>query len=223
MTERDSPSLDVARKRGPQDEVWIDHAVLAEEDYEWVKSVRFLTLWNVKMPPGFLARLPRLWSLDLRGGSATNLSAVRGAKKLQCLIVYQVRGLRDLSVLPELTGLRCLALYGLLQVRTLPSLAPLKRLELAHLGQMRGLKSLKGLLQAPNLGELRFYKKINISSQDVQQIIDHPNIKRFDWDPEAVPNKVWVPVLEKIRLPKAEIIYLGDWFRRKVGYPNKRQ
>src|SRR5260370_25252712 len=217
MKRKRSPTLAVAAKRAPQRELFIDHAEIIEEDYEWMKAVQFLILWNVKLPTGFLAKLPYLWSLDLRGGSATNLAVVEGATKLQCLIVNQVRGLSDLSVLKELCSLRCLMLYGLLRVTILPSLASLKKLERADLGQMRGLKSLQGLLKAPRLRELFLHKKINLNDLDVRVIANHPTLERFDWYPEDVPNKVWEPIMQKIHLHKAECIWPEDWFRRQSG------
>jgi hypothetical protein len=213
----------MAPKRRPQTELFIDHAEITEADFEWMKTVRFLILWNVKVPPGFIARLPKLWSLDLRGGSATDLAVVEGAKKLQCLIVNQVRGLHDLSVLPELRNLRCLMLYGLIRVTKLPSLKPLKKLERVELGQMRGLKSIRGVLEAPRLRELHLSKKINLNPRDIHAINHHPALKQFDWNPEDVPDKVWVPILEKIHLPEGESIWMEDWFRKRVGYPTKRE
>lgn len=73
-------------------EVSIDHAALSESDVEWLHDVEHLTLWNVTAPPGFLARLPWLWLLDIRGGSGPDLIQVHGCKSLRGLVVNQVRG-----------------------------------------------------------------------------------------------------------------------------------
>lgn len=221
MSKKRAQKLEVAAKGRPQTELFLDHTEITEGDFESLKAVRFLILWNVKVPAGFVASLPHLWSLDLRGGSATDLTVVKGANKLQCLIVNQIRGLRDLSVLPELRNLRCLMLYGLIRVTHLPSLITLKKLERVELGQMRGLKSLHGVLQAPRLLELAFHKKINVSTRDIQAIANHRTLMGFDW--WEVPDSVCEPVINKIRLPKVESIYMEDWFRRQVGYPTKRE
>jgi hypothetical protein len=87
---------DVAQDRGAG-VFWIDHAEILGEDYELLKSAERLTLWNVRVPTGFLARLRRLWWVDLRGGSASGLDIVVGADNLQYLAVNQVRGMRDLA------------------------------------------------------------------------------------------------------------------------------
>jgi predicted exporter len=46
---------DVAQDRGAG-VFFIDHAEILEEDYELLKSAERLTLWNVRVPAGFLAR-----------------------------------------------------------------------------------------------------------------------------------------------------------------------
>src|SRR5262249_19876728 len=154
-----------------------------------------------RVPFGFLGRLPALWWLDVRGGTANNLELMRGATKLEYLAINQVRGMSDLTVLSELRNLRRIDLYGLPKVTGFPSLAGLSSLEHASLGQMRGLLSLNGLLQAPRLRELQLVRKINVSETDIAQIAAHPTIKQFGWFAEDVPLKVWMPVVEKIGLP----------------------
>jgi hypothetical protein len=207
---------DVAQDRGGG-VFFIDHAEILEEDYELLKSAQRLTLWNVRVPTGFLARLRRLWWLDLRGGSASDLDIVVGADNLQYLAVNQVRGMRDLSVIRQLRRLCLISLYGLPQVSALPSFKALTQLKRAELGLIPGLKSLKPLLDAPNLRELLFSKKMNVRPADVKGIIDHPALKQFDWSGEDMPNKVWQPIVEKIGLPEAEHLHPEEWFYRKTG------
>ena len=50
--------------------VWISHCSLDLDDAARLRDVTHLTLWNVKMPDGFMAGLERLRWLDLRGGSS---------------------------------------------------------------------------------------------------------------------------------------------------------
>jgi hypothetical protein len=142
---------------------------------------------------------------------------VVGTNKLEYLAVNQVRGMRDLSVIRQLRRLRLIKLYGLPQVSALPSFKKLTELKRAELGLMPGLKSLKPLLEAPNLRELLFSKKMNVRPADVQRIIDHFSIKRFAWFAEDVPDKVWEPIVKKIGLPEAEPLHPEEWFWRKTG------
>jgi hypothetical protein len=111
-----------------------------------------------------------------------------------------------------MTTLRYLNVYGLSKVTQLPSCARLANLEHASVGQMRGLRSLHGLLQAPNLRELELAKKINVSEADVTEIMKHPSIEAFRWFAEDVPDKVWVPVVERIALPAVSPMHPEEWF-----------
>ena len=211
MPKKRAPARNAARRQSDNG-LFIDHAEIVEEDYEWLASVERLTLWNVAVPPGFLARLEKLWWLDVRGGSATDLQVARGATKLRYLAVNQIRGLCDLSVIHEMINLRYILLYGLSHVTRLPSFLPLSKLEHASVGQMRGLLSLIELLEAPQLRELEFVRKVNVTSEDVSRIIAHPTIKQFSWFAEDVPDKTWVPVVNRIGLPPVLHGFPEDWF-----------
>lgn len=191
----------------------LNHVELMDEDIEWLSKTERLTLWNVKVPAGLLARIETLWWLNIRGGSVTDLAVANGANKLQYLAVNQVRGMCDLSLVAEMVSLRYLDLYGLPKVSELPSCARLASLEHARIGQLRGLVSLHGLLEAPNLRELELARKINVSENDVNEIIAHPAIEAFGWFAEDVPVKVWEPVLNRITLPRLRHMHPEEWFR----------
>jgi hypothetical protein len=204
----------VARDQGDNG-FWLDHAEIDEGDFEWLEGAERLTLWNVVVPPGFLARLRNLWWLDIRGGSGRDLETARGATGLRYLAVNQVRGMRDLSVAAALPALEYLDLYGLPQLTELPSFETASNLEHARLGQLRGLPSITGLLDAPNLRELEFSRKMNVPPSDVQRIRRHPALQRFSWFAEDVPNKVWVPVVEAVALPSVPVLFPAAWFKAK--------
>ncbi len=211
MGRKQVPAKDVAKPRGP-DGYWIDHAVIVPEDIQWLASAERLTLWNVKVPQDFFTRTKKLWWLDIRGGSASDLNVLRGTTSLRYLAVNQVRGMLDLSVISTLSTLLYLDLYGLPQITNLPSCQMLSELECARLGQMRALESLRGVLQAPKLRDLQLVRKINVNSEDIQEISRHPSLKRFDWFAEDVPDAVWVPVRKQIRLPTMPTLSPNEWF-----------
>jgi hypothetical protein len=211
MAKKRPPTIETCKRRNNR-VLFLDHEDLLDEDIEWLAATERLTLWNVRVPPGLLARLDKLWWLDIRGGSAIDLTVAKGADKLQYLAVNQVRGMCDLSLVAKIATLRYLDLYGLPKVAELPSCAALANLEHARIGQMRGLISLHGLLQAPNLRELELAKKITVSESDVNEIISHPAIEKFGWFAEDVPDKVWVPVVEKIALPAVVHMHPQEWF-----------
>lgn len=206
------PTIEACKRRSNR-VLQLNHVELFEEDIDWLSATEHLTLWDVRLPAGLLARIEKLWWLDIRGGSATDLSVVKGADKLQYLAVNQVRGLCDMSIVLEMTMLRYLDLYGLPKVAELPSCTRLVNLEYVRVGQMRGLISLHGLLQAPRLRELDLVRKMNISESDVNEIISHPTIEAFGWFAEDVPHKVWAPVIEKIKLSSVQYVQPGEWFK----------
>jgi hypothetical protein len=207
------PATIEACKRQNNRVLRLNHVELIDEDIEWLSKTERLTLWNVKVTVGLLARIETLWWLDVRGGSATDLAVASGAKNLQYLAVSQVRGMCDLSLVSEMAGLRYLNLHGLARVTELPSCAALVNLEHARLGQLRGLVSLRGLLETPNLRELELVRKVNVRENDVNEIINHPTIEAFGWFAEDVPDKVWVPVVEKIALPAVRLMHPEEWFQ----------
>jgi hypothetical protein len=212
MGKKRSPIIEACKRRNNR-VLRLDHVELIDEDLEWLASTERLTLWNVKVPDGLLASIEKLWWLDIRGGSATDLAVVKGADRLQYFAVNQVRGMCDLSLVSEMVALRYLFVYGLPKLAELPSCSRLANLEHAKIGQLRGLVSLHGLLQAPNLRELELVRKINVSENDVNEIVGHPAIKEFGWFAEDVPVKVWEPVLEKIGLPAVRHMHPEEWFK----------
>ena len=193
-------------------EIWIDHAEIVADDFEWLRRVEWLTLWNVTTPPGFLASLPQLWALDIRGGSSLDLESVDGCRGLRCLIVNQVRGLHDLAVVGGLTALEFLMVYGLKQVEVAPSLGDLRSLRRLEVGQMRGLASLGGLLDAPAIEDLCLTRWVTVTTNDLERIRAHPSLRRFEWFGEDVPVFRWRPVVEAVNLPKLNAVRPHEWF-----------
>ena len=216
MAYKFKPARDVARHRD-SNHIWIDHAVVSDSDYDWLGTVERLTLWNVRLPMGFLSKLTCLWWLELRGGSAKDLGVVEGTERLRLLSVNQVRGMCDLTMLSHLHTLQLLKLYGLRKVESFPSLAQVTDLERVEIGQMRGLNSISGLLQAPRLSELLLLGKINITQGDVDEIVRHSSLEQFDWFAEDVPDKTWQPVIERVGLPKITTYDAAEWFEKKRG------
>ena len=181
-------------------EFWIDHAIVDEGDIDWLVDARWLTLWNVILPPGLLASIPQLDGVDLRGGSADDLSMLEGCHALRCLVVNQVRGLSDVSMIEQMRNLVVLSLYGLGNVVEAPSLSSHTALLRLELGLMRGLTGLGGFLEAPALQELFLSKRVSVAAADVARIKDS-TIAWFDWWGEDTPVSMWKPVVDDLGLP----------------------
>jgi hypothetical protein len=196
-------------------EFWIDHRTVADVDADSLAEARHLTLWNVRLPPDFFARLPNLQILDLRGGSGTSLEAVKGALSLRALVVNQIRGLADISAIGHLDRLEFLSLYGLSRVERLPSLAQLAKLRRVELGQMRNLRDVTGLGEAPALEELFLLRRLGLQVEDIGPLREHPTLRAFDWFWEDVPASQAQPVLQALPLAKAQPMSPEEWLRER--------
>lgn len=168
---------------------------------DWLVDARWLTLWNVTLPPGLLASIPQLDGIDLRGGSADDLSQLEGCHALRCLRVNQVRGLSDISMIEEMRSLVVLSLYGLRNVVEAPSLLSHTALLRLELGLMRGLPGLGGFLEGPALQELFLMKRMPVTAADVARIKES-TIAWFDWWGEDTPVSMWKSVVEELGLPQ---------------------
>ena len=209
-------AAEVARWRA-KDDVWIDHATLIDSDAEWLRPVKRLTMWAVKHPPDFLGRLPTLEFLDIRGGTGANISRVGGCRDLRVLVVNQVRGMSDLGAIGQLANLELLSLYGLPRVQSLPSTARLGSLTRVELGSMKGLTSIAPVLAAPGLQELQLVRMVNLNSDDVRAIREHPTLLRFGWFAEDVPVKIWKPVVDAISKPAPQVLTPEKWLDQHPG------
>ena len=197
------------------DHLWLDHVTLVEEDLSWLAKVRWATFWNVKYPAGFLSRLPNLEYLDVRGGSGANADFIVGCTSLRYLTINQVRGLTDLSAIADAIGLYFLSLYGLPRVTQIPSLKALRNLDRAEIGSMKGLDGISGLLRAPLLTELLFHKTVGVTQADAEEIATHHSIRKFAWFAEDVPERIYVPFVERVAKPSTDF----DWWERKSRQP----
>jgi hypothetical protein len=138
-------------------------------------------MWNVRVPDGFLAALGHLQWLDLRGGSSVDLRRLAGCVGLRGLVVNQVRGLRDASVIESLTGLEILSLYGLAQLEALPDLSRLPRLRRLDLGQLRSLRDWAVLPTLSSLEELVFQNKLDPDLDVMRELGGHARLRAFGW------------------------------------------
>ena len=211
------PASEAARWQSPS-RLWLDHAVVAEDDREWMAGAELVLLWNVELPDGFLASLPKLRGVSLRGGSADDLAAVRDCRRLLMLDVNQVRGLSDLSDLAQIESLEFLSLYGLPRVATLPRLDRLRSLASCQLGSMKGLHDIDGLLAAPCLRRLLFIRRVTVTASDADAIATHPAIEEFTWFDEDVPGRLTEPVVSRLaHLARPPLISPEEWLEHRLS------
>lgn len=211
------PAAEVAKWQG-SNRLWIDHARVSEGDLEWMAPVASLILWNVRLPEGFLAELPNLRGVSVRGGSRDDVALVAGCDALLSLDVNQVRGLHDLGAIAGLRSLEFLSLYGLPRVEEIPDLAELQALRHLQLGSLKGLKSLAGVASIPRLETLQFSRRVEVTPGDLDLLAGHPTLVAFDWFAEDVPNRVVDPVLERLsHLGRPPAVRPEEWLAQRLG------
>jgi hypothetical protein len=200
------------RDRG-KGKLWISHAVVTPSDLDRLSSVEELTVWNVRFPKDFLAELPRLWWLDMRGGSRLDLGLVVGCNALRGLVVSQVRGLEDASAISALRNLEILSLYGLARVTRLPHVASLTRLRRLELGQLRALHDWSSLVEAPALEELIFHNKLYPDDDVIETLAQSSTLRSFTWFAPDEPISKVERVTRSLNRPPASIARPEKWLK----------
>jgi hypothetical protein len=144
-----------------------------------IPSLQDVTLRSISTPDiSFLKPLHRMWSLDIKLGGITDLSAIAGMESIKYLELWQVRGLSDISVISTLLGLQFLFLQSLRRVTAIPSLTRLKQLRRIYLENMKGLEDIKNLEFAPALEEFTHSLAQNMQPEDYLPLLRNQNIKK---------------------------------------------
>jgi hypothetical protein len=138
-----------------------------------------LTLRSITVSDlGFLAGLPRLWSLDIKLGGTKDLAAIHGKQSIKYLELWLIRGLSEVEVLSSLSGLQYVFLQSLKNVRCIPDLSRLYYLRKIFMEDMKGLKDVSGIRSAPVLEELVHTTARNMEPNDYKDILAMPTLKK---------------------------------------------
>lgn len=141
-------------------------------------SLRQVTLQGMPLEElEFLRELPLLESLGLSFGSAEHLGTLAGLEALQHLELLRVKGLSDLSVVSELTGLRNLKVEDQPHLAELPALDHLSNLHRIILANV-GLKSLEWVQSSQVLEELAMFEMKTLTVEDIERCVQQPNSLR---------------------------------------------
>ena len=149
------------------------------EVFGQLSSLRSLTLASVTLDDlTVLSPLRRLRFFRLLLGGTGNLAGLESLPELVYLELWQVRGLRDLSVLGDLTGLEELHLQALRDVDRIPSLDSLGGLKAVWIERLRALHDLSGVALAPALEQLALIDMPQLTIDDLRPLIGHPTLRR---------------------------------------------
>jgi len=142
-----------------------------------LQELEDVTLRSISTPGvEYVARLPRLWSLDIKLGGIHDLSAIAGKLSIKYLELWQIRGLSDISVVSSLSGLQYLFLQALRNITSIPDLSRLPKLRKIVLDNMKGLKDVSAIGTAPALEEFLHIAAQGFAPKAYWELLNRPSL-----------------------------------------------
>jgi Leucine-rich repeat (LRR) protein len=173
------PSLELLERFTAMETLYLEGQQKEIETLSRIKTLEKLTLRSISTGGlAFLRPLTNLWSLDIKLGGTTNLSALEGMNGLKYLELWQVKGLSDISVIGTMSGLQYIFLQALRNVRSIPNLAKLTSLRRLYLENMKGLDDVSALGTAPALEEFVHVLAQNMEPEQYEQLLKIPTLRR---------------------------------------------
>jgi hypothetical protein len=127
----------------------------------------------------YISKLPLLWSLDIKLGGITNLSAIADKESIKYLELWQIRGLVDIRGVSSLRGLQFLFLQSLRNVSRIPDLSKLSKLRRLYLENLKGLQDVGAICYAPALEEFIHVSAQNIRPEQYVGLMRMPSLRRL--------------------------------------------
>jgi len=150
-----------------------DFSVISELTDLVSLSLRSVSLANLSP----LLPLRHLRSLALRLGGTRDLSLLPELNGLRYLELWMIKGLADISPVSQLRELRYLFLQDLKNVTELPSFAQLSNLQRCDIENLKGLHDLSTIASAKNLRELVVVSMSQIPVSGFECFRNHPTLQ----------------------------------------------
>ncbi|HZK81924.1 MAG TPA: hypothetical protein VFC46_12675 [Humisphaera sp.] len=154
-----------------------------QKDIEVISTLQYiedLTLRSVSVDGlNFLKGLHHLWSLDIKLGGTSDLSALEGMNRIKYLELWQIRNLKDVSVIATMRGLQYLFLQSLPHIHAVPDLSKLRELRKVHLENLKGLQDLSALAKAPVLEEFIHVSAAGMEPAQYTGVLTSKTLKRI--------------------------------------------
>jgi Leucine-rich repeat (LRR) protein len=149
--------------------------VLAE-----LQQLEEVTFRSISTPGlDYIAKLPRLWSLNIGLGGIRDFSAIAGKQSLRYLELWRIQGLSDISFISSLTGLQYLFLQELQNVTRIPELSKVSDLRRLHLENMKGLQDISAIRDAPSLEQLIHVGARNVQPGEYSKLLEKANLREL--------------------------------------------
>ncbi len=138
-----------------------------------------VTLRSITTPDlHYLARLPKLWSLDIKLGGIRGFAGIEGKATIKYLELWQVRGLSDIGVVGTLPGLQNLFLQSLRNVAGFPGLKDSNALRRVVVQNLKGLGDFAALEAAPALEEFILLEGMKQTPDQLLPVLSNPRVRR---------------------------------------------
>lgn len=140
-----------------------------------------LTLRSITTPDlGYLRRLSKLWSLDMKLGGIRSFAGIEGKECIRYLEMWQVRDLRDVGIVGDLPGLQNLFLQSLPHVAAFPGLSRSRALRRISVENLKGLRDFTALASAPALEEFRLVDGRQQTPQMLLPVLNNPRVRAVE-------------------------------------------
>jgi hypothetical protein len=126
----------------------------------------------------YLGRLTKLWSLDIKLGGIRGFKGIEGKESIKYLELWQVRDLRDISVVGTLPGLQNLFLQSLPHIGLFSRLSESARLRRVVVENLKGLRDFTAFETAPALEEFALLDGRKQTPQQLLPVLNNPRVRR---------------------------------------------
>src|SRR5437870_428084 len=173
------PRLDGLRRFHSLQKLYVEGQQNGIEVIADLQELEDVTLRSISTPGiEYVARLPRLWSLDIKLGGIQDLSAIAGKESIKYLELWQIRGLSDISVVASLSGLQYFFLQALRNVTSIPDLSQLTKLRRLVLDNMKGLKDVSAIGQVTALEEFIHIAAQGFMPRQYEDLLTKPTLRQ---------------------------------------------
>jgi hypothetical protein len=170
-TKSKKPCLNAIRRFSQLRTLFLEGQQKEIEALSELHQLEDLTLRSISTSDiNYIRGLDRLWSVDIKLGGITDLSALADMNGVKYLELWQIKGLKDISFISRMRGLQFLFLQSLPNVRQLPDVSQLMSLRRIFLENMSGVKDLSTLSTAPALEEFIQVSARGMKPEDYQPL-----------------------------------------------------
>jgi len=144
-----------------------------------LQDLEDVTLRSVTTPDlSYLSGHGKLWSLDIKLGGIRSFKGIEGKDSIKYLELWQIRELRDVSIIGELPGLQYLFLQSLPHIESLPSLVNARALRRIVLQNLKSLHEFSSLETAPALEEFALVQGDKQTPEQLLPVLRNPRVSR---------------------------------------------